>query len=129
MSASKTLLVLLVRLEKGSLIPVACQMLLANTGFTGCTLACGIPICPLGFSWYLVTCSKLRVPLKVGTCSHRIHGAAILYMVTWIPSIYHLYVSLHIAYIPAPWILWGWNHFHMLTDSAKSSGQVVPLKF
>ena len=27
----------------------------------------------------------------------------LLYMVTWIPSIYPLYVSI---YIPAPWILW-----------------------
>ena len=36
---------------------------------------------------------------------HRIHGAAI-YMVTWIPSIYPSHVSIYIAYIPAPWILW-----------------------
>ena len=39
--------------------------------------------------------------------SHRIHVWYILaYMVTWIPSIYPLYVSI---YIPAPWILWDSN--------------------
>ena len=27
-------------------------------------------------------------------------------MVTWIPSIYPSHVSIYIAYIPAPWILW-----------------------
>ena len=29
----------------------------------------------------------------------------LLYMVTWIPSIYPLYVSIYTIYIPAPWIL------------------------
>ena len=30
----------------------------------------------------------------------------LLYMVTWIPSIYPIFVN---AYIPAPWILWEWD--------------------
>jgi len=29
-----------------------------------------------------------------------------IYMVTWIPSIYPLYVSIYNAYIPYIWILW-----------------------
>ena len=37
---------------------------------------------------------------------HRIHGAAIL-IVTWIPSIYPLYVSIVSINIPAPWIRHG----------------------
>ena len=38
----------------------------------------------------------------------------LLYMVTWIPSIYPIHVSI---YIPAPWILWdmdGWEIRHQL---------------
>ena len=31
-------------------------------------------------------------------------------MVTWIPSIYPLYVSI---YIPAPWILWVWKQISL----------------
>ena len=49
------------------------------------------------------TCWDMVILLNSCACNPwRIHGAAI-YMVTWIPSIYPLYVSINIA---APWILW-----------------------
>ena len=45
--------------------------------------------------WY----AKVGKPFA--SSSHRIHGAA---MITWIPS---MSAPLMLAYIPAPWILWG----------------------
>ena len=38
----------------------------------------------------------------------------LVYMVTWIPSIYPSHVSIYI-YIPAPWILWVINHPPVIT--------------
>ena len=40
-----------------------------------------------------------------------------IYMVTWIPSIYPLYVSI---YIPAPWILWVYIYIYCIVTPGYS---------
>ena len=52
--------------------------------------------------WDWTTETVMKSSNMIQIIPHRIHGAAIL-MVTWIPSIYPIYVSIN---LPAPWILW-----------------------
>ena len=57
----------------------------------------------------LETSLGMEFPLR--SLSHD-GSMVLLYMVTWIPSIWpHL-----LAYIPAPWILWVWNHNEMIMN-------------
>ena len=70
---------------------------------------------------------------KEVACTHRIHGAAIY------GNIYHQYTPVMIAYIPAPWILWGnqgcerWLfmgfHWMILSSSINQQGCLAAATF
>ena len=47
----------------------------------------------------------------------------LLYMLTWTPSIYPLYVSI---YVPAPWIRHGLNRIRLPADRVWSAGLISP---
>ena len=71
-------------------------------GFTEPSKALCLPKLPSGASAFFLRGVGRSKGSQRQNIPWRIHGAAI-YGVPWIPSIYPIYVSIH---IPAPWIPW-----------------------
>ena len=53
--------------------------------------------------WRIRICLIAKQKNVIGSMAIPIGSMVLLYMVTWIPSIYPIHVSIN---IPAPWILW-----------------------
>ena len=64
-------------------------------------------------TYFQKSCSEVPVQFQFSSIAfpgfYPIGSMVLLYMVTWIPSIYPLYVSIN---IPAPWIRHGFLVFH-----------------